>query len=101
MKELEEELDIKINENDSNLALLPGNPMKPSIGGCDEQIRLWLYKCTITKEKFQDMTSKSHGNKSEGEDITLVFYPIEDFDKVLDKIGDSKAESAWRRYKNL
>lgn len=93
--EVKEETGFVITEAD----LIPLGQITPSAGGCDEIIHLYAWETTITQEEFEDKQRKVFG---EGvyEKIKLIFYPYEDFDTVLDQIGDVKAECCWRRYLN-
>jgi ADP-sugar diphosphatase len=97
VKELEEEFGIKIGEADSRLMRLPGKKAWPSPGGCDEAIHLFYMELDITREKYEEMCSRTYG---EGDDwgIRIRFYDYDTFDEVLNEVGDFKAGEMWRRY---
>ena len=97
-KEIKEETGFEIKKND---LIQLGNPIIPSGGGCDENIQLFAWETTITKDEFNDKQTKIFGCQEENESIQLCFYEYDKFDDILDEIGDVKAECCWRRYKNL
>jgi ADP-sugar diphosphatase len=97
VKELEEEFGIKITETDSRLKRLPGKKAWPSPGGCDEAIHLFYMELDITREKYEEMCTRTYG---QGDDwgIRIRFYDYDTFDDTLNEIGDFKAGEMWRRY---
>lgn len=97
-KEIKEETGFEIKKND---LIQLGNPIIPSGGGCDENIQLFAWETTITKDEFFDKQSKLFGCQEENESIQLCFYEYDKFDDILDQIGDVKAECCWRRYKRF
>jgi len=99
LDEIREETGIVVNEDDPKLVKL-GSKIYPSPGGCDEAIDLWLYETEISIEKLREMETNTFGT-GEYERIKIKLVDTKDFDELLDKIGDVKAECAWRRYKNL
>lgn len=92
-KEIQEETGFVINEDD----LIELGTVRPSGGGCDEQIHLFAWETTISE---QDFTLKQKQVFGEGihEKIKLQFYDFSTFDETLDALGDVKAECCWRRY---
>ena len=48
----------------------------PSAGGCDEFIRIFLYKKEVTKEELLSFQGKLTGELHEGEKITLNLVPL-------------------------
>ena len=102
-KELEEELEITINQED--LFDLTGQVygdrypgVYPSAGGCDEFLRLFLYRKTISKPELLKLQGKCTGNASEGEQITLKVIPMAD---LIKETPDAKALSAYAMYDYL
>jgi hypothetical protein len=100
LDEIRQETGIVVNEEDSKLIKL-GKKVYPSPGACDEAIDLWLYETDVTKEKMNEMLINTFGCAEEYEKIKLHLIKVEEFDDLLDSIGDVKAECAWRRYKNI
>ena len=97
-KEIKEETGFEIKKND---LIKLGNPIIPSGGGCDENIQLYAWESSINENEFDEKQLKIFGCKEENESIQLCFYDYDEFDNILDEIGDVKAECCWRRYKNL
>jgi 8-oxo-dGTP pyrophosphatase MutT (NUDIX family) len=93
-KELEEELGIKINEDD----LRELGAFYPSPGGCDESIQLYSYETEISESEFNAKQRAIYGASEENERILLQFVPEKKFSSLLYDIGDAKAEVAYRRY---
>ena len=93
-KELKEEagFDIKTCE------LIRLGKITPSGGGCDEVITLFAWETTITLEEFEKKERGVFG-ENDGEVIKLKCYRYDEFDIILDIIGDVKAECCWIRYK--
>jgi ADP-sugar diphosphatase len=71
--------------------LIPLGDIIPSAGGCDEKIKLFLWKTKIKKELLEQMKTKIYGAENENESIKLVFIPFEEYENELLKIGDVKA----------
>jgi len=72
----------------------------PSAGGCDESIHLFSWNTEISREKYEEITTRIHGAEVENESIQL--HLIEDnasFPQKLQEIGDPKMETAYYRYK--
>jgi hypothetical protein len=99
LDEIREETGIVVNEDDMKLIKL-GEKIFPSPGGSDEAIDLWLYETEVSEEELRVMEIKTFG-EGKYEKIKIKLVDSKEFDDVLDKIGDVKAECAWRRYKNL
>ena len=99
LDEIREETGIVVNEDDPKLVKL-GSKIYPSPGGCDEAIDLWLYETEISDAKLKEMEINTFGT-GEYERIKIRLVETNNFDVLLDNIGDVKAECAWRRYKNL
>jgi 8-oxo-dGTP pyrophosphatase MutT (NUDIX family) len=91
--EVKEETGFQIVESE----LLNLGKITPSAGGCDEEIYLYAWETSITHEEFLEKERNVFGEGAY-EKIKLIFYPFEEFDDVLDEIGDVKAECCWRRY---
>lgn len=89
IKEISEETGLT-TPSITDLILL-GNPIIPSAGGCDEQIQLFLWKTTISLEKFKEIQEKIHGAANENESIKLIFIPFEEYEEKLLTLGDVKA----------
>ena len=96
-KEVQEETGITVNLAD----LIELRSIYPSPGGCDEEIFLYAYETSLTREEFNAKQRETFGCAASGESIRLVFVEYEKFDDVLDEIGDVKAECAWRRYQRI
>eukprot|EP01086_Lenisia_limosa_P007375 TRINITY_DN27054_c0_g1_i1.p1 TRINITY_DN27054_c0_g1~~TRINITY_DN27054_c0_g1_i1.p1 ORF type:complete len:257 (+),score=59.72 TRINITY_DN27054_c0_g1_i1:177-947(+) len=102
-KELEEETGIKIDASEliDLTKMAYGNKypgMYPSPGGCDEIIRLFAYKTSVTKAKLDELKGKCTGVIEEGERITVDVLPLQDLWKVT---SDSKALSAMCLFDRL
>jgi len=69
--------------------------MYPSAGGCDEVIRLFLYRANVTRAKLNSYQGKSTGVLKEGEAITLKVIPLE---MLWKETPDSKALAALYLY---
>jgi len=102
-KELKEETGIDIQEDElidlSGLAYNGKYPgMYPSAGGCDEVLRLFCYRTTVTKEQLDSYQNKLTGVVEEGESISLKVIPLED---LWLEAPDAKALSAMYLYNML
>lgn len=78
-------------------SLIDLGKITPSAGGCDECIYLYAWETEISQEEFEDKQKRVFG-EGKYEKIKLLFYPYDNFDDILDDIGDVKAECCWRRY---
>jgi len=101
-KELQEECDIRISENHNSLADLTEfafgkrfKGMYPSAGGCDEFLRLFVYREEVTRERLEDLTGKLTGDREHGEMITLKIVSL---DELWKEAPDAKALSALFLY---
>lgn len=97
--EIQQELPIDIIEEDPRLVQL-GKPIWPSPGWSDETIDLWAIEVDIDEEKYNYLLTGTFGEGAH-EIIKVKFYDYDEFDDVLDVIGDVKAECAWRRYQRM
>ena len=103
-KELKEEADLHIRSSElidmTNLAY--GSKFRgvyPSPGGCDEYIRLFLYKREVTVEELTAIRGKSGlGDREEGELISLDVVPLSE---LYTATSDGKALAALCLYDNL
>ncbi|KAL0212154.1 hypothetical protein RCL1_005780 [Eukaryota sp. TZLM3-RCL] len=105
-QEVQEETGIVINEehlvdlyetvSNSRGASFPG--LYPSPGGCDEYIKLFLYKKHISSQDFSDLNGRLAGLQDHGEVITVKLVPLED---VVYVTNDAKALSALLLYKYI
>jgi ADP-sugar diphosphatase len=113
-KEIEEELGLKISEDELiNLSELAtpeaaeetdadeGLPrgMYPSAGGCDEFIPLFLYEKRIPRRQVGEWTGKLTGLRDEGEKITLKLVKVEDL--WWEGARDAKVLGAWALWEGL
>jgi hypothetical protein len=94
--EVKEETGFAMNESE----LISLGTITPSAGGCDEVIHLYAWETTIDTAGFVEKQQKVFG-EGKYEKIKLIFYRYEEFENVLDDIGDVKAECCWRRYQNV
>ena len=102
-KEIKEEVGITIDE--SKLIDLtkevygdryPG--MYPSVGGCDEFIKLFLYEKDVTEEELETFKGKATGLMEEGEYICLKVIELE---KLIEETSDAKAICALALYNHI
>jgi len=107
-KEIEEELGLKIHEDDlvnlTELAIpekeeICPRAMFPSAGGCDEFIPIFLHEKRIPRQQLAEWTGKLTGLREEGEKITLKLVKLEDL--WLEGARDAKALAAWALYDGL
>lgn len=107
--EIEEELDLKIREeeliNMSEKAIPEGGEedmpraMFPSAGGCDEYIQLFLCEKKVKRDTLDEWTGKCTGLRDEGEKIILKLVKLEDL--WWEGARDAKALAALSLYENL
>lgn len=111
--EMEEELGIKINEDEliclSDLAASTdnqqegdeglANAMFPSAGGCDEHITIYSYERRIPREQLQEWSGRLTGLREHGEKITLKVVPMRDLWR--EGARDAKALSALALWEGL
>jgi ADP-sugar diphosphatase len=108
-KEIEEELGLKIHEDDlvnlTELAIpekeeeICPRALFPSAGGCDEFIPIFLHEKRIPRQQLAEWTGKLTGLREEGEKITLKLVKLEDL--WLEGARDAKALAAWALYDGL
>jgi len=101
--EMREETGIEISDSKlidlTQLAFnnkFPG--VYPSPGGCDEFIRLYVYREEVTDEKLAEFNGKCTGNLEENEAITLKVIPL---DQLWKETPDVKALSCLYLYHQL
>jgi ADP-sugar diphosphatase len=98
-KEVEEETSIKINETDLKPLIIPPDSQScyPSPGGCDEEIRFYLYSpdITYTLERIQQINGKKTGALDEGESITVKVVTM---DELRNTTKDMKTLTALYLY---
>jgi len=102
-KELKEETGINIDEDkliDLTSLAYQGNHvgMYPSAGGCDEVLRLFLYRTIVTREQLNGYQNKLTGVIEEGEVICLKVVSLDD---LWQHAPDAKALSALYLYDKL
>jgi 8-oxo-dGTP pyrophosphatase MutT (NUDIX family) len=91
MKEISEETGL---EPPSENELQYISEIIPSAGGCDEKIKLFFWKTTISENKKDELLSKIHGEADENESIMLKFIPLNEFPEYILQTGDVKGISA-------
>jgi len=72
--------------------------MYPSPGGCDEFIKLYLYRQKVDDAFIKELEGKLGGLIEEGETIVLRVIPLDDLWKTA---PDAKSLSALCIYQNL
>jgi ADP-sugar diphosphatase len=106
-KELKEETGLILNkENLIDLTALvngvsgvkPVKGMLPSAGGCDEFLRSFLHKRTVTRTELDAMRGKATGLLEEGEVIILDIVDYKDVWKIC---SDAKLLSSMFLYERL
>ncbi|EFA83236.1 hypothetical protein PPL_04026 [Heterostelium album PN500] len=102
-KEMKEETGIEVTEDKLvDLTQLAygdtAEGMYPSPGGCDEFIRLFLFRDTLEQSKIDELQNKCTGALEENESITLDIVPLEDLWK---KSPDGKTLSSLFLYEKL
>jgi len=102
-KEMKEETGLEMEPEDLvDLTKLAWNEkfpgMLPSPGGCDEFLRLYAYRRTITPAELQEFEGKATGVLEEGETIKLKVLPL---DELWMHTADSKALAALLLYHKL
>lgn len=99
-RELEEEADIKITEEDlaDLISLIYGDRFKgvfPTAGGSDEFLRLFAYRQKVNREYLASLQGKCTGLACENEQITLKVVKLDD---LVHEAPDAKALSALMLY---
>jgi hypothetical protein len=108
--EIKEELDMEIHEDRlmclNDLVEMPdkgkeGLPsaIYPSVGGCDEYIKIFMTEEVVSREKLKEYQNRLTGLRDEGEYITLKIIKMQDLWKV--GCRDAKALSAVALWENL
>ncbi|GAM23497.1 hypothetical protein SAMD00019534_066720 [Acytostelium subglobosum LB1] len=102
-KEMKEETGIDVTEDRlidmTKLAFGDSaEGMYPSPGGCDEFIRLFLFRDTLEQAKIDELQNKLTGCLSENESITLHVVP---FDELWRRSPDGKTLSSLFLYEKL
>eukprot|EP00294_Goniomonas_avonlea_P003852 CAMPEP_0114561000 /NCGR_PEP_ID=MMETSP0114-20121206/11768_1 /TAXON_ID=31324 /ORGANISM="Goniomonas sp, Strain m" /LENGTH=263 /DNA_ID=CAMNT_0001746601 /DNA_START=18 /DNA_END=809 /DNA_ORIENTATION=+ len=102
-KEIKEETGLLIQQQDlidlTKMAYNESFPgIYPSAGGCDEFLRLFLYRGKVSKTVLSRLQGKLTGVYEEGEMIQLKVIPLRDLWK---EAPDAKALSALCLYENL
>ena len=103
-KEIKEETGIEIHKQDlvdltkEVYGELYGTKLEgvfPSAGGCDEFMRMFLYKTTMAREKLDELQGRQTGVSEEGEKIKVKVIPFGDLARTA---PDMKALSALTLY---
>ena len=79
-----------------DMRLWPG--IYPSVGGCDEFIRLFLFRAEVSDEKLRELQGKCTGLIDHGEIITLQVVLLEDLYRIT---SDVKALASILLYEKL
>lgn len=87
----EVDIDIEIGANDQL-----GEPIIPSIGGCDETITLYAKHVEMKDADLDEIRGRITGVEKEGEHITLRVVPLTH--AAMSATGDVKAICAFERY---
>lgn len=99
IKELEEELGLKISESD----LVKLSDMYPSIGGSDEMITTYVYRASMPHDKIEEFRGKHTGAADENEQIVTVVRTYDDFKNACRTGGitDAKAQLVLGLYEMM
>eukprot|EP01097_Dermamoeba_algensis_P005653 TRINITY_DN3587_c0_g1_i1.p2 TRINITY_DN3587_c0_g1~~TRINITY_DN3587_c0_g1_i1.p2 ORF type:complete len:110 (+),score=45.23 TRINITY_DN3587_c0_g1_i1:473-802(+) len=100
---MEEETGLKMDEKEliDLTELAYGDRFKgiyPSAGGCDEFLRLFVFRKEVKEEELNALRGKLTGLREEGETIALKILPLQDLWK---ETPDCKALSALYLYNAL
>ncbi|GAA0158831.1 pyrophosphatase [Lithospermum erythrorhizon] len=99
VREVEEETGIQLNLNDvidlTDFLEPTGQRVFPSPGGCDEEISLFLYRATVSKEKIKELQGKETGLRDHGELIKVHIVP---YSKLWRTTADAKTLVAIALY---
>ena len=104
-KEMKEETTLDVKKED----LFPLSLIYPSIGGCDENIKIFLYQAKMTNIEIEKLQGIATGNLAENETIHLKIRPYDEFkaecmrssESTLNApvgISDAKAQVALGMY---
>ena len=98
-KEMKEETGLTVKESD----LTPLCLMYPSIGGCDENIKVFLYRAKMSDTALNELKGKATGNPDENEVIITKLRSYDDFKQacLTSKITDVKAQVALGMYEMM
>jgi ADP-sugar diphosphatase len=98
-KEMEEETGLKVKESE----LTPLCLMYPSIGGCDENIKVYLYRAKMSNSDINMLRGKATGNPNESEMIITKVTPFAEFKKrcLTSQVSDVKAQVALGMYEMM
>ncbi len=102
-KELKEETGIEIRQEQLvDLGQLAWGDnfqgLLPSAGGCDETIKMFLYRTNITREQLDNIEGRATGVLEEGETIKLKVVRL---DELWENTSDCKALSSLLLYEKL
>jgi ADP-sugar diphosphatase len=89
-KEVAEETGIEIKETDL-IPLGQGKLFCPSIGGCDERIKLFVFIKDVEQKYLDDLNGRLTGNIEENETITVKLI---DYATLHDNTDDMKTTTA-------
>jgi len=103
--EMKEETGIEIKEN--NLKDLTEmaygkrfGGIMPSPGGCDEYLKLFVYREKVSKEKIRELEGKLTGVVEQGEYIKLKVLPLEDLWKETCDVKALCSLYLYEKFKN-
>jgi hypothetical protein len=84
-EEMEEETGIIMHESELQDITPPSmDKVCPSIGGCDEKIKILYWPKEVTPEQLAELEGKTTGNLEEREVIKVRIIKLEDMFKVCD-----------------
>ncbi|KAL9258458.1 Nudix hydrolase 14, chloroplastic-like protein [Drosera capensis] len=100
VREVEEETGIQLNVGDmieltAFLDSSTGSRVFPSPGGCDEEISIFLYKGSVSKETIEQLQGKESGLREHGELIKVRVVP---YSKLWRATADAKVLMAIALY---
>ena len=98
VKELKEEAGLVLDASDPKLFYLGDIMLSPGL--LDEKAKMFAWYTKLSNETIEEMLTKEHGESGTNERIRLHLYPIEEFHKELNRIGDAKTEVAFIRMLN-
>jgi ADP-sugar diphosphatase len=101
-KEIKEETSIQVNTKDLIDMLqvngYSGNGLYPSVGGCDEFLKFYLFTAQVSRSGLNQLNVKLTGAIKEGEKIRLKIVPL---DRLLHESPDMKTFTALYLYSML
>jgi ADP-sugar diphosphatase len=95
-RDLESGGDSTNEENNKATSKMPG--VYPSAGGCDEFLRLLLFRKDLPKSEIDNLRGKATGNIAEGECIVLDLVP---YNQLWRQCTDMKALSSMILFEKL